>query len=150
MRKNSPIKNSPIKKSLMMGAAALLIAGGVASAQLAVPPGQDLQREDLQRQDLQRQDLERQDLQRDEMQPSTGAGYGAPYSPRNAPAADESAGLSTDGRATNSQAPTFEDRWPAYVGVPYLPPDAPIPAATTGQVPAQRPSASKDVPYSPD
>jgi hypothetical protein len=132
--------NSPIKKSLMMGAAALLIAGGVASAQLAVPPGQDLQREDLQR----------QDLQRDEMQPSTGAGYGAPYSPRNAPAADESAGLSTDGRATNSQAPTFEDRWPAYVGVPYLPPDAPIPAATTGQVPAQRPSASKDVPYSPD
>jgi hypothetical protein len=132
--------NSPIKKSLMMGAAALLIAGGVASAQLAVPPGQDLQREDLQR----------QDLQRDETQPSTGAGYGAPYSPRNAPAADESAGLSTDGRATNSQAPTFEDRWPAYVGVPYLPPDAPIPAATIGQVPAQRPSASKDVPYSPD
>jgi hypothetical protein len=128
-------KNSPIKNSLMMGAAALLIAGGGASAQLAVPPGQDVQRDDI---------------QREEMQPSTGSGYGAPYSPRNAPAADESAGLSTDGRATNSQPPTFEDRWPAYVGVPYLPPDAPIPGATTGRAPAQRLPASKDVPYSPD
>ena len=47
------------KISLPMGAAIVLVAGGVASAQLAVLPGQDI--------------------------PAPGSGYGAPYSPRNAP-----------------------------------------------------------------
>jgi hypothetical protein len=124
------------KKSMMMGAAVLLIAGGVASAQLAVAPGQDIQR---------------QDIQRDEMQPSTGSGYGAPYSPRNAPAADATNGLSTNGQATGGQAvPTFEDRWPARAAVPHLPPDASVPNATTGQAQTKSAPASKDVPYSPD
>jgi hypothetical protein len=107
--------------SLMMGAAVLL-TGGVASAQLAVPPGQDI--------------------------PEHVYGYGAPYSPRNAPSADETTGRSASGQATEA-APTFEDRWSGQVAVPYLPPDVPIPGATTGWSQTQRTPASKDVPYSP-
>jgi hypothetical protein len=118
------------KNLLMMATAALLMTGGVAAAQLAVPLGQDIQREDT--------------------SPSTGSGYGAPYSPRNAPAADESIGVSTDGRTTSSEATTFEDRWSAQAAVPYLPPDAPIPDATTGQAETKPAPASKDLPISPD
>ena len=108
--------------SLMMGAAVLLI-GGVASAQLAVPPGQDI--------------------------PGHVYGYGAPYSPRNAPSADETTGRATSGQAAEA-GPTFEDRWAGQAAVPYLPPDAPIPGASTGWSQNQRAPASKDVPYSPE
>ena len=112
--------------SLMTGAAALLIGGSVAFAQLAVPPGQDI--------------------------PAPGSGYGAPYSPRNAPQAEETNGMSTDGQGNRSEtatAPTFEDRWAGQAAVPYLPPDAPIPG-TTGWSQTERAPASKDVPYSPE
>ena len=109
--------------SLMIGAAVLWIGGGVAAAQLAVPPGQDI--------------------------PEHVYGYGAPYSPRNAPSADETTGRATSGQAAEA-GPTFEDRWAGQAAVPYLPPDAPIPRATTGWSQNQRAPASKDVPYSPE
>ena len=110
------------KISLPMGAAIVLVAGGVASAQLAVLPGQDI--------------------------PAPGSGYGAPYSPRNAPnidqAADQTTGMSTNGAETTGQAePTFEERWAARAGVPYLPPDMAIPDPTTG-APSKNAPAGQD------
>jgi hypothetical protein len=85
--------------SVIVGAAALLLTGGIASAQL--PPGQDSHQD---------------------RSPATGSGYGAPYSPRNAPQAD----------ATTGQAPRFEDRWPT--GSPNRPPATmPDSPSTTGQ-----------------
>jgi hypothetical protein len=123
----------------LMTAAVLLMAGGVASAQLAVPPGQDIQK----------------DSQLN-AEPSTGSGYGAPYSPRNAPAADVTNGRSPNAPETTGQAsqtvapPTFEDRWSAQAAVPYLPPDAAIPDATTGRAQMQKLPASKDLPYIPE
>jgi len=48
-----------------------------------------------------------------------GSGYGAPYSPRNAPADDE----------TSGQALKFEDRWPAELPTQSaVPPPGPSPA----------------------
>jgi hypothetical protein len=121
----------------MIGGAALLMAAGVASAQLAVLPGQDI--------------------------PAPGSGYGAPYSPRNAPdidqTADQTTGMSTrsveatgkSDETTGRAEPTFEDRWNAAgAAVPYLPPDAPIPNATSGSPQTGTAPASKDVPYSPE
>ena len=108
--------------SLMIGAAALLMAAGVATAQLAVPPGQDI--------------------------PAPGSGYGAPYSPRNAPEADQTTdqtnGQSTRDVETTGQAePTFEERWSAQSAVPYLPPDVAIPDPTTG-APSKNAPAEQD------
>jgi hypothetical protein len=92
-----------MRNLLMMGAAALLLTGGIASAQR--PSGQDSHQD---------------------RSPATGSGYGAPYSPRNAPKIGET----TD--ATTGQAPRFEDQWPT--GSPNRPratmPDFP---STTGQ-----------------
>jgi|SRR5436189_1918472 hypothetical protein len=110
------------KISLPMGAAIVLVAGGVASAQLAVLPGQDI--------------------------PAPGSGYGAPYSPRNAPnidqTADQTTGMSTKGVETTGQGePTFEERWSAQSAVPYLPPDVAIPDPTTG-APSKNAPAEQD------
>jgi hypothetical protein len=89
--------------SVIVGTAALLLTGGIASAQL--PPGQDSHQD---------------------RSPATGSGYGAPYSPRNAPKIGET----TD--ATTGQAPRFEDRWPT--GSPNRPPATmPDSPSTTGQ-----------------
>jgi hypothetical protein len=114
------------KISLPMGAAMVLIAGGVASAQLAVLPGQDI--------------------------PAPGSGYGVPYSPRNAPEAgqttDQTNGLSIKEDETTGQAePTFEERWSVRAAVPYLPADVAVPDPTTG-VPSKNAPAGQDGPSS--
>jgi hypothetical protein len=98
-------------KSVMLGAAALLLTGGIASAQL--PPGHDSQQD---------------------RPAATGSGYGAPYSPRNAPNTGETTDATT-GQGTGQmtgRATRLEEQWP--VGSPNRPlstmPDFP---STTGQ-----------------
>jgi hypothetical protein len=95
-----------MRNLLMMGAAALLLTGGIASAQR--PSGQNSHQD---------------------RSPATGSGYGAPYSPRNAPQAEE----------TTGQAPRSEDQWPT--GSPNRPratmPDFP---STIGQAFDKKPN----------
>jgi hypothetical protein len=83
---------------LVLGA---LVLSGAASAQIAIPPGQD------------------------SSSVTSGAGssavpgYGTPHSPRNAPSVAE-----PEADETTGQAPRFDDRWPAATPIR---PDAPTP-----------------------
>jgi hypothetical protein len=62
-----------------------------------------------------------------QQQAPSGSGYGAPYSPQNAPQAGD----------TTGQAPRFDDRWPT--GTPNRPPATmPDTPSTTGQAPESK------------
>ena len=91
---------------LILGA---LVLSGAVSAQLAVPPGQDIQMDGS------------RDISSGVAGGSPNAsvpGYGTPHSSRNAPAADE----------TTGQAPRFDDRWPTGTPSPTV---SPMPGAAT-------------------
>jgi hypothetical protein len=93
---------------LILGA---LVLSGAASAQIAVPPGQD--------------SSPGQDGSSltsgagPSAGSSAGPGYGTPHSPRNAPSVAE-----PEADETTGQAPRFDDRWPAATPIR---PDAPTP-----------------------
>jgi hypothetical protein len=79
---------------LILGA---LVLSGAASAQIAVPPGQDSSSV-----------TSGANPNAGAAGPSAVPGYGTPHSPRNVPGAAE-----PEADETTGQAPRFDDRWPA-------------------------------------